>query len=453
MVAFGRTPAFGPKVHVRTWPRTGHVCSRGQEPPECFAKALAGEDEGEGDRTRVRPAGGQVRAPDSPGEAGPAPADQQGKGLTMRQAFATLALVVTAASAAPDALAQIKRPDVAPARVRSEMRAMLDPGLWPEARQTWTMAFVLLTYPETDITTGAFAAKVAKVEHMRRRVGREFRKATEGLGAMAPSAEVFVLQPERPIPCIRVRHGDGLYEFAQRVAGMLYARTDDEWDFIAIYEDYPEEHVNSRHLFAQSQDVRTGMHRFDATARFGSEGRLLSVGLIKDVNEMPATYDYVESGMQLLLHETVGHHFGVYREELSPERIHFEAGIEGPTFTMMYARPWVRIDDTHFTTAEVRDPETGHFVVTYHPWLMYLMGLKRRGEVPSRIMKVDPDTRPSHRYDLVTTTGTFEWIYFEDLFPMRFVAEVPARPRAVPWNRLLRLIRPRPIPKHERLPP
>ncbi|MFQ6132824.1 MAG: hypothetical protein ACE5R4_12360 [Armatimonadota bacterium] len=370
----------------------------------------------------------------------------------MRQIAAAVALVVMAAPAALGAPADAKRRDKRIPAVRREMRAVADPGLWPEARHTWTMAFVLLTYPETDTTTGAFSAKMRKVEQMRRRVGREFRKATEGLGAMSPSAEVFVLQPERPIPCIRVRHGDGLYEFAQRVARMLYERTDDVWDFIAIYEDYPEEHVNSRHLFARSQDVRTGMHYFDATDRYGSDGRLMSVGLIKDVNEMPATYDYVESGMQLLLHETVGHHFGVYREELSPERVHFEAGIEGPTFTVLYGRPWVRVDDTHFTTAEVRDSETGHFLVTYHPWIMYLMGLKTRAEVPSRIMKVNPDTRPSHRYDLVTTTGSFEWISFEDLFPMRFVTEMRPRRNKVPWNRLLELVRPRPVPKYERLP-
>ncbi|MFQ6134121.1 MAG: hypothetical protein ACE5R4_18910 [Armatimonadota bacterium] len=367
----------------------------------------------------------------------------------MRKVTATLGLILFAAAAggAP-AAGQMRR---VPGTVREELRLDRAPPEVIRPRRTWTMAFVLLTDPDTDTTTPAFAAKLAKVEYMRQRVGRYFRVATGSLGALRPSAQVYVLQPDGYIPDVRVGPTNLLYAFVQSVTRLLYERTADEWDFIAIYEDYPDKQVTARHLYVQNEAASSGLDLFDMSADYGSQGRLLGVGLVWDVNDMPAAYDFSHSRMHLLLHETIGHQYGVHLEALAKPGAHFDLGIEAPSFTVMYGRPWVRLDDTHFTTAEVMDPDRGHFLITFHPWIMYIMGLKGRSEVPARIMKVHPDTLPAHRYDLVTTTGTFEWISFHQLFPYeRVVPDV--RLRAVPWNRLRDLIRARRAPPYERLP-
>ncbi len=369
---------------------------------------------------------------------------------TVKQAVAVLgsiAMAVSAAAAAEDA-----RPVLRVSQsVRDELRLDRMPPEVIRPRRTWTMAFVLLTAPDTDTSTPAFATKLAKVEYMRQRVGRYFKVATGNLGALRPSGQVFVLQPEGYIPDVRVGPTNVLYDFVQRVTGLLYDRTGDEWDFVAIYEDYPDRQVTARHLYVQNDTARSGLDLFDMSGDYGSAGRLLGVGLVWDVNDMPADYDFSQSRMHLLLHETIGHQYGVHLAALAQPGAHFDLGIESPSFTVMYGRPWVRIDDTHFTTAEVLDPVGGHFLITFHPWIMHIMGLKGRNEVPSRLMKVHPDTPPAHRYDLVTTTGTFGWIHFRDVFPLEPIAP-PVSAGKVLWNRLLDLMEPRRPPRHERLP-
>ena len=87
---------------------------------------------------------------------------------------------------------------------------------------------------------------------------------------------------------------------------------------------------------------------------------------------------------------------------------HFDVGIQSPNFTVLYGRPWRKLDETHFTTENVQDPVTGTFKVTFHPWMLYVADMKTRSEVPDLLMDVEPDTQPSSRYDLATTTGTYE---------------------------------------------
>ncbi len=299
-------------------------------------------------------------------------------------------------------------------QVRPEMRLSSPVTTGGPVRRTWTMAFVLAANPSEDPRAPDIKARVHKVNRMRDAVDHAFRVATGGLGAIEPSPCVYVVKTTPP-PGGLSDEGE-VQAFAQRVACRLYEETPDRWDFIAVYEAYRNVKVGSRHITARNDSTRSGLRAPDTTASFGSSGRLLGVGLIADTDDMPIASSSADMDMQLLLHETIAHQYGVFRTALDGGGWHFDAGIESPSFTVLYGRPWVRIDDTHFTTAEVRDPQTGKFLITFHPWILYAMGLKERNEVPARLMKVHPDRAPAHRYDLVTTTGTFEWITFTSAF-------------------------------------
>jgi hypothetical protein len=74
----------------------------------------------------------------------------------------------------------------------------------------------------------------------------------------------------------------------------------------------------------------------------------------------------------------------------------------------------VAFDSACGTTQKIGKPDDGKqagastFKITFHPWMLYVVGMKTRSEVPDLLMDVEPDTQPSSRYDLVTTTGTYE---------------------------------------------
>ena len=161
----------------------------------------------------------------------------------------------------------------------------------------------------------------------------------------------------------------------------------------------------------------------------------MGVGLIDDVNRMPQPLEDADGDMQLLLHETIGHQYGVFHPEISRLGDHFALGLESPGFTMMYGRPWQRIDDTHFKCEQEPNPNTGLLDIKFHPWMMYMMGLKERSQVPARLRKIALDQMPEHRYSQYETTGTFEWVTMTQLFGPPTGAEIPRPPLALASDR------------------
>jgi len=300
----------------------------------------------------------------------------------------------------------------------------------PTPRRVWTMAFVLATGTATNTTTAVFAAKRAKVDQLRGRVRAGMRAATDGLGVINPSGQVFVIKIAPPPEGV-VNDADTV-AFARDVAQTLYEQITDAWDFIAVYADYPDKLVGSRFIRAQNATTLIRYGLWDGTGYFRSGRRLLGVGLIEDVRFIPSGSTYADTNMQLLLHETIGHQYGVYHSPIMKPGNHFHNGLEAPCFSVMYGRPWRRIDDTHFRCDQARNPTTGLLDIKFHPWMMYMMGLKRRSEVPSRLMKISLDTPPESRYGLYASTGTFQWVYMTQLFGPPTAAHL-ARP---PLSRL-----------------
>jgi hypothetical protein len=285
------------------------------------------------------------------------------------------------------------------------------------------MAFVLATRPGTDTSTAGSQAKIGKVTDVRDRMDEAMHIATEGLGAITPSDEVFIVQIDPP-PNGVVSDSD-TNGFARDVAKLVYEQTEDVWDFIAVYADYTTPLVGSRYIRAKNDTTKIGFQLWDGTEHFGSAGRLMGVGLIDDVARMPQQMEFADGDMQLLLHETIGHQYGVFHPEVNRPGGHFALGLESPCFTMMYGRPWRRVDDTHFKCEQEPNPNTGLLDIKFHPWMMYMMGLRRRSEVPAQLMKVALDELPDNRYSQYETTGTLEWVTMTELFGPPTGADIP----------------------------
>jgi hypothetical protein len=202
---------------------------------------------------------------------------------------------------------------------------------------------------------------------------------------------------------------------ADTLTNDFYLNHPDDFDFVAIYETYPDVSIGSRHLTTRTRVAGFGITPYNTSSSWGSEGRLRGIGLITDVNNLPDTYDFLDSRMHLLLHEVFGHQWGVRANRLTSGGAHFDIGIQSPNFSVLYGRPWIKVDDTNYTTATIIDPATGTHKVIFYPWMLYVAGMKQRHVGPSIILDVDPDTPPTSRYDVVTTTGTSETVTLESV--------------------------------------
>ena len=275
----------------------------------------------------------------------------------------------------------------------------------PGIRKSYSVAFIVLAPQGTDIASAAFQNNLQKIEDIKAQLPAQFDRSTGGKGAVDVSYPTVVLTP--PGPVYGIDQEGLMWSFLQQtIANDFYGSHPDAFDFLAIYEAYPDKQIGSRHQTVKTFVAGFNIYPYDTTPQWGSAGKLQGIGLVKDVNELPLNYDFMSSEMHLLLHEVFGHQWGMYATYVS-SGIHFNLGVESPTFTVLYGRPWRKVDETRFITENVQDPVTGTFLVTFHPWVLYVAGMLNRNEIPETLMNVNPDIPPAHRYDLVTTTGTY----------------------------------------------
>ncbi|MHA2143193.1 MAG: hypothetical protein ACXADD_17075 [Candidatus Thorarchaeota archaeon] len=285
----------------------------------------------------------------------------------------------------------------------------------PMIRRAYKVGFVLLAPEDADVTSSEFQGYLDRINDIKAALVNQFHTSTYERGYVDVTYPVIVLTPPGPVYGLM----DGItmwYTFvSEAIANYLYTDHPDVFDFLAIYEAYPDKILGSRHLTVRTGVAGLGITPYDVSSFWGSAGRLRGVGLVDDIRNLPDTYDFMDSKMHLLLHEVFGHQWGVFANRMEEGGYHFDIGLESPTFTVLYGRPWRKIDETHFTTEDVQDPATGTFMVTFHPWMLYVAGMMTRSEIPEVLMDVEPDTPPASRYDLVTTTGTYESVTLQSV--------------------------------------
>lgn len=279
----------------------------------------------------------------------------------------------------------------------------------PATHKTYSVAFILLAPEGTDTSSSAFQTALNRVNGIKAQLPDQFNRSTDGRGSVDVSYPTVILTPAGPV--YGLEDQPNMWNFLRStIVNHFYTAHPDDFDFLAIYEIYPDKSIGSRHLTVRTRVAGFGLTPYNNAPIWGSAGRLQGIGLIKDANEMPDIYSFSASEMHLLLHEVFGHQWGVFATRLQKPGAHFDIGIQSPNFTVLYGRPWIKVDDTHYTTADIQDPATGFTKVIFHPWMLYVAGMKSRSEVPTSVLEVEPDTPPASRYDLVTTTGTSETV-------------------------------------------
>lgn len=282
----------------------------------------------------------------------------------------------------------------------------------PEARKSYSVGFILLVPPSMDATTTEFNEQLIKLSRIKTEFEREFRKATDFTGE-AIASPTFVIQPT--LPPIGVEDENGMYDFLRRTArDQFYDRHGDGYDFLAFYELFPEARVGSRHWTLRTAVAGFGIREQNRSGAWGAPN-LRGFGAVTDLSELPSRYSYQRSRMHLLLHEVFGHQWGVYARDLTRPGSHYKTGIQADAHTVLYARPWRQTEPARFEVQSVNDRETGKPEVIFHPWTLYVAGLKTRAEVPASILNVHPDTDPSSRYDVYSTTGSAETITLQQI--------------------------------------
>lgn len=282
----------------------------------------------------------------------------------------------------------------------------------PEARKSYSVGFILLVPPSMDTTTAEFNAEMNKLSRIKAEFEREFRKATDFTGE-AIASPTFVIQPT--LPPRGVEDDNAMYDFLRRTAReQFYDRRGDDYDFLAFYELFPETHVGGRHWTLRTAVAGFGIREQNRSGAWDAPN-LRGIGAVIDLTELPSSYSYQYSRMHLLLHEVFGHQWGVYARDLTRAGSHYDIGIEADAHTVLYARPWRHTGVGQFEVASVTDRDTGAPKVIFHPWTLYVAGLKTRAEVPASLFKVRPDVAPSSRYDVYSTTGSADTITLQQI--------------------------------------
>lgn len=282
----------------------------------------------------------------------------------------------------------------------------------PDARKSYSVGFILLVPPSMDTTTPEFNAEMNKLSRIKTEFEREFRKATDFTGE-AIASPTFVIQPT--LPPRGVEDDNAMYDFLRRTArDQFYDRHRDDYDFLAFYELFPEARVGSRHWTLRTAVAGFGIREQNRSGAWGAPN-LRGIGAVTDLSQLPSRYSFVRSQMHLLLHEVFGHQWGVYARNLTRPGSHYGIGIQADAHTFLYARPWRQTGSGQFEVQSVTDRDTGEPKVIFHPWTLYVAGLKTRAEVPAGVLNVNPDVDPSSRYDVYSTTGSAETITLQQI--------------------------------------
>lgn len=293
----------------------------------------------------------------------------------------------------------------------------------PEVRRTFDMAFLLLVNPDQALDSASTAANVAKLEELTGELEAQFLRSTYGTGQLRVDPMIHVYQTRFDLNNAGfVGNVQELLGLREIIVDRFYADQPDVYDFLAVFSHAPSDAVRFGHQHREMRPLMMGLGREPEEARhelWGSAGRLRGIGFVLDANRLPDAYDFRESKMRLLLHETVGHSFGMFMPELAlhPGSGHFFAGVEGPHQTIMYARPWEQDpeDPRAFTRRDEIDEATGYPFEVFHPWVLYHVGLLERSEVPDHVLCIDYEGRLAdeitglpiaiHLDDIIATHG------------------------------------------------
>lgn len=296
----------------------------------------------------------------------------------------------------------------------------------------FTIAF-LLVLPErlSDAEDGELVGRIADIAEAS---PRYFARATRDRATLRVVGDVEVLRlAEGEFPKDLQQRVEGIAEpfvpDSRRIVRFLLGRAaeagiDLDADQVAVYEALDVE-LGHRHVTIRQDASVLGDPPLDRGAWYGAPDAISGVGLVGDARSLPAELDFEGSRVQLLLHETFGHQWGVSWPEPIARAGHFTVGVMADAHSVLYARPWREIAPGLFAIEDIRDDD-GDVVVLFHPWTLLAAGLMDEHEVPDRVSVVEPRHPPSSRHGPVVTEGRSCDVWLRDVL----ATGSPRRPRA-----------------------
>lgn len=250
------------------------------------------------------------------------------------------------------------------------------------------VGFVAVASQGTDLQSAAWRSHVDKLTVIQEKFKEQYAFATYGRSLVVGRQGVGVVQLDRPYPT----NNREMVETQHYIAKKWYESHGDLYDYLAVYPETSSTGalLESSHTLVRNDVENIGVRIRNRTADYGSNGQLKGYGQVQALDELPDNYDFVDSRMNLLLHETVGHQYGIFGLTslgMTPSGIHFGGFDGGPTWSFMYARPWRQAPNGkwYVNNPTAQERQDGYFV-RFHPLLMYAMGLMEESEVPPTLV-------------------------------------------------------------------
>lgn len=250
-----------------------------------------------------------------------------------------------------------------------EKKSYLDPC----DKDEFTMAFVLLVKDEEEATD----ERIERIERLKDGFEDIFYTATNEFAEMDTSDDVIIIQVDDSM-----FDDYDLLEY-QPLFDKFYENNENKYDFISFYDTFSQiGGIASTHTMIQNKIEGIGMEISDDTNYYGSDGRLLGINNLNNIDAV--TSEWKISHQELLLHET-GHQWGVYvgdnfnygennaQLEIMQQNMHFFVGLESPFEepTPMRAQVWLEDEDgTYYRQTGGMESD-----IKYHPFMLYFMGL------------------------------------------------------------------------------
>lgn len=246
--------------------------------------------------------------------------------------------------------------------------------------KNYKMAFVLVENSNNPATQ----EDINKINVLKQKVSETFAWATRNLASMDTTYPVVIL---------RLENNPSVLDIAKE----FYKENPDDFHFITIFTTYDSSGPQS-HISVRNNIKGIGLNIFNNTAAYGSEGRLLGINWMKDIDMYSIDEFQLALGVNGILHET-SHQWGAFVDFIdengqksnslrNPYNLaHWDKKLE-TGYDLLNGGSWIDNGDGTFT-AKTTDYRGG-----YSDLDLYLMGLISKNEVgPIKLIVSDYDTK------------------------------------------------------------
>jgi hypothetical protein len=264
----------------------------------------------------------------------------------------------------------------------------------------YKMAFILVENSENLHTQ----QDIDKIILLKQKTSEEFALATKDLSSIDTNYPLVILNRETTPPI-------------QEITKEFYKENPDDFHFLTIFSTYDTGGIQY-HIPAKNNINGIGGDIYDATTYYGSEGILLGINWMKDIDMYQTDGFYLILGVNGILHET-SHQWGAFIDFIDENGqrsdslrnpyniVHWDKKLE-TGYDLLNGFSWIDNRDGTFT-AKATDGKRG-----YSNLDLYLMGLISKDEVDS-IKLIVSDTDTAEINPGTTISGTIKIISIQQI--------------------------------------